>query len=221
MGGWASSGLSWGTIRHSSLPFVSPSSECCTQITGTCSPRAFSTRLPMFATTESRPGAPSTTPFCTSTTRSAVLGRFSSVVMLSPLRLDVEANVQHVAVLDDIRLALEPLLAGARDLGVRAERDEIVPADHLAADEASRDIGADGVGGFDRGLPLAKCPRSGVLLTRTEERNQVQRLDEPAHDLAERGLAAAAELRGLRAGPLGELRLQLQVDSARAVFDRG
>ena len=46
--------------------------------------RAFSTRLPMFATTASRSGAPSTTPFCTSTTRSAVFGRFSSVVMVSP-----------------------------------------------------------------------------------------------------------------------------------------
>src|SRR5260370_25239124 len=131
MSGSASSGLSSGTIRHSSLPFVSPSSECCTQITGTCSPRAFSTRLPMFATTESRPGAPSTTPFCTSTTRSAVFGRLSSVVMLSPLHLNVKANVQHVAVLDDVRLALEPLLAGARDLSVRAKPAEIVPAHHL------------------------------------------------------------------------------------------
>jgi hypothetical protein len=28
--------------------------------------------------------SPSTTPFCTSTTRSAVFGRFSSVVMVSP-----------------------------------------------------------------------------------------------------------------------------------------
>jgi hypothetical protein len=41
-------------------------------------------KLRTFATTASRLGVPATTPFCTSTTRSAVFGRFSSVVMVSP-----------------------------------------------------------------------------------------------------------------------------------------
>src|SRR5436305_12734405 len=68
-------------MRHSSLPFASPSSECWTQTTGTSASRAFSTSALTFATTVWRPGEPSTTPFCTSTTRSAVLGRFSSVVI--------------------------------------------------------------------------------------------------------------------------------------------
>ena len=43
-----------GTIRQASLPFAICSSECWTQTTGTRSPRAFSTRLAMFATTASR-----------------------------------------------------------------------------------------------------------------------------------------------------------------------
>ena len=36
------------------------------------------------------------------------------------LGLDVEPHVEHVAVLDDVRLALETLLAGARRLRVAA-----------------------------------------------------------------------------------------------------
>ena len=46
----------------------------------------------------------------------------------APSALDVEADVQDVAVLDDVRLALEALLARARRLRVRARLDEVVPA---------------------------------------------------------------------------------------------
>src|SRR6476620_8009488 len=60
------------------------SSECCTQMTGTCSARALPTRSLMRAMTPSRSNAPETTSFCTSTTSSAVLGRPSKVVMASP-----------------------------------------------------------------------------------------------------------------------------------------
>src|SRR5207253_2898503 len=67
-----------------SLPLASPSSECWTQTTGTRSRRAFSTRLPTLATTASRSWFPATTPCCTSMTRSAVFGRFASVVMAVP-----------------------------------------------------------------------------------------------------------------------------------------
>src|SRR5579884_3780573 len=85
MRGSDSAGASSGTIRHSSLPCSSPSSWCCTQTTGTPSSRAFSTRLPTFATTASRSWAPSTTPCCTSTTSSAVFGLSGSVVIRSSL----------------------------------------------------------------------------------------------------------------------------------------
>jgi hypothetical protein len=47
-------GVSSGTIRQPSLPLAVCSSECWTQTTGTRSLRAFSTRLPTFATTASR-----------------------------------------------------------------------------------------------------------------------------------------------------------------------
>src|SRR5258707_6117503 len=84
---------------------------------------------------------------------------------------DVEADVEHVAVFDDVGLALEPLLAPARDLGVRAELDEVVPADHLAADEAACDVRADRRGGIDRRLAAAKRPRPRLLLASGEERD--------------------------------------------------
>ena len=62
---------------------------------------------------------------------------------VSPVVLDVEADVQDVAVADDVGLSLEPLLALLRDLGVRAELDEVVPVDDLAADEPARDVRVD------------------------------------------------------------------------------
>ena len=82
------------TICQSSLPARS-SPSCCTQTTGTCSRRALSTRLPTLATTASRSCAPPTTPFCTSMTSSAVLGRPSSVVMLRPSPVASDSRPPH------------------------------------------------------------------------------------------------------------------------------
>src|SRR5207248_6781328 len=56
-------------------------------------------------------------------------------------------------------------------------------------------------------------------LPRREERDQVERLCQPPHDLAERGLAAAPELRRLLGGQLGELRLELEIDPVGSVDD--
>src|SRR3954470_18129979 len=48
--------------------------------------------------------------------------------------------------------------------------DEHVPADHLTADEAARDVGVDRLGRIERRLPLAERPRPRLLLARGEER---------------------------------------------------
>ena len=66
-------------VLPGSLPCSSCSSECWTQTTGTPSSRALSTRVPMSAMTGRDVGS-STTPFWTSITRRAVLGRSDSVV---------------------------------------------------------------------------------------------------------------------------------------------
>src|SRR3954471_10118051 len=130
---------------------------------------------------------------------------------------DVEAHVEDVAVLDDVRLAFELLLAGPRGLGMTAGRDEIVPAHDLAADEAAGNVRVDRLCSVERGLAAAERPGPRLLLARGEERDQVERLREPAHDLAERRLAAAPELRRLVGGKLRELRLELEIDGSRSV----
>src|SRR5439155_1013789 len=81
-------------------------------------------------------------------TAAAVADRFLTLTAeggatLGGRLLDVEADVQHVAVLDHVGLPLEALLAPLHDLGPRACLDEVVPTDHLAADEPSCDIGVD------------------------------------------------------------------------------
>ena len=107
-----------------------------------------------------------------------------------------EANVEDVAVLDDVGLPLEPLEALPGGLGVRAGGDEVVPADHLGADEAVGDVRVDRLGGLDRGAAPAQRPGTGFLVTRREEADEVERGEEPLHDLIQRR-GALAKGRGL------------------------
>src|SRR5262245_61859523 len=62
---------------------------------------------------------------------------------LIPIASGREAEVQHVAVLDDVVLAFEPELAGVARAGFAVERDVIVVSDGLGADEAFLEIGVD------------------------------------------------------------------------------
>src|SRR6478735_4191074 len=133
--------------------------------------------------------------------------------------LDVEADVEHVAVGDDVGLSLEALRPALRRLGVRAGVEEIPGRDHLAADEPARDVRVDRRCRVERGLAVAERPRARLLLARGEERNQAERVLQPPHDLVERR-RPVAELGGLLVRELGELRLQLAVDAARPVLDR-
>src|SRR5206468_1597565 len=60
-----------------------------------------------------------------------------------------EADVEDVTVLDGIGLPLEALQPPPRGLRMRAGLDEVRPADHLAADEATRDVAVDRSGGVE------------------------------------------------------------------------
>src|SRR5262249_6283927 len=102
--------------------------------------------------------------------------------------------------------------------GPRARINEIGPADHLATDEAARDVGMDRPGGVDRRLTAPERPGPRLLLGSREERDQVDRAEQRARDLADRG-RAVAKLRRLVLGELGELGLELRVDAAGAVAD--
>ena len=90
--------------------------------------------------------------------------------------LDVEADVQDVAVLDHVGLAFEPLRAAPRRLGVRAGVEQVAPRDRLGADEAARDVGVDRRGGVERRLAAPQRPGPRLLLARGEERDQVERV---------------------------------------------
>ena len=54
--------------------------------------------------------------------------------------------------------------------------DEVLPADHLAADEAAGDVGVDRLGGVERGLAVAERPRARLLVAGGEERDEVERV---------------------------------------------
>src|SRR3954447_15966837 len=72
----------------------------------------------------------------------------------------------------------------------------------------------------DRRLAVPERPGSRLLLAGGEERDEVEGVPQPAHDLLERGGAAVAKRRRLLVRELRELRLEREVDPARAVLDR-
>src|SRR5579884_409464 len=202
MRGSDSAGASSGTIRHSSLPCSSPSSWCCTQTTGTPSSRAFSTRLPTFATTASRSWAPSTTPCCTSTTSSAVFGLSGSVVIRSSLERGeggeelprggdarVEVADEHPLVRRvDVRSGEREAADDRRDAAVREGRHDRKRA--AAPDEQ----GADAEGPLERLLPeperervRRKAAGRGAVPLDVEPRARRRRLaQQPLRRLADR-----------------------------------
>ena len=63
---------------------------------------------------------------------------------------DVESEVNHVAFLHDVGLALEPELAGFARAVLAAARDVLVVADDLGADEAALEVRVDRAGGLRR-----------------------------------------------------------------------
>src|SRR5215216_2512076 len=134
--------------------------------------------------------------------------------------LDVKSHVQDVAILYLIRLAFEALDAAASGLGAGAGLDEVPPADHLAADEATRDVGVDRGRSVERGRAPLQRPRARLLLPRGVEDDEPERLGELTDDLLEGGAGSVAELRRLLIGELAELGLEREVGPAGTVDDR-
>ena len=66
---------------------------------------------------------------------------------LSLFNSDIEQEVQHVAVLDDVVLAFGTHLAGFLGALFALVLDEVVEGDGLGADEAAFEVGMDDAGG--------------------------------------------------------------------------
>src|SRR6185369_9294538 len=87
---------------------------------------------------------------------------------------NVEPEQHHVAVLDDVLLALGPndaLFAGALPA---AGGHKLVIADSLAANEAALEIGVNDTGGDGRRVALMDRPGPDLLLAGGEIRLQAQ-----------------------------------------------
>ena len=129
---------------------------------------------------------------------------------------DVEADVEHVAVLHDVRLALEPLRPSLRGLGVQpASRRSFqrITSQRMNPRAMSEWIVPPAL---ERGLAVAERPRACLLLTGREERDQAESVLEPPHDLVERrgtfaegrrflvdsSASSASSLQSIPSGPL-------------------
>ena len=90
--------------------------------------------------------------------------------------LYVEAEVDHVAVLDDVLLALaaqQSLFLCRRDA---AAADHVVEIDRFGADEAALDVGVDLAGGLGSLGALFDGPGAALVLTVGQEGDETQQV---------------------------------------------
>ena len=98
-------------------------------------------------------------------------------LLIAGWRSDVEADVQDVAVGDDVGLALEALQAAARDLGVRAGRRR-GPASRSTSQRMKPRAMSEWIAAAASSAVCAAAQRPGarLLLAGGEERDQVERV---------------------------------------------
>src|SRR5215470_11579848 len=104
------------------------------------------------------------------------------------------AEVDDVAVLDDVLLAFEPLEVLGLGILERAGCAKVVEGGHLGADESLGQVGVDLGGGLDRAGPAFEVPAPDLGLTRREERDDADGIIGPADD------PLAAQLADLQVG---------------------
>src|SRR5262245_27490885 len=132
-----------------------------------------------------------------------------------------EAEVQHVAVLDDVVLAFESELAGIARARFAIERDVIVVGDCLGAYEALLEIGVDDARRLLRPRASRHGPGASLLGPGGEIGDETEHLVALADQPVEPGLGQpklgeiSVTLRGRKLGKLG-LDLGRGDDAARA-----
>ena len=112
--------------------------------------------------------------------------------------LDVELELDDVAVLDDVLLPLLAVLAEGLEVGHRglaaAVLLEVVEGAELGLDEAALEVGVDGAGGLGREGAVVDVPGADLLLAGGEEVDEVELLVAALDDAGEDGLGAAGGL---------------------------
>src|SRR5436190_22720903 len=86
----------------------------------------------------------------------------------------VEPEVEDVAVLDGVVLALEPQLAGIARARLAVQRDIVVVGDGLGADEALLEVGVDHAGRLRRAGLAPYRPGARLLRPDGEEGDEVE-----------------------------------------------
>src|SRR5438552_5500368 len=133
-------------------------------------------------------------------------------------------EVDDVAVLHDVLLALEAELPRLPALRLASVADELVEGDHLGADEAALDVAVDLAGGFEGRGAAADRPGAALVLARGEEAHQVEQViarSDEAVAGALREAEVAEEGSPIRGLELGDLRLEIRREHERlAAFSR-
>src|SRR5947208_8789000 len=106
-------------------------------------------------------------------------------------RLHREPEVDDVAVLDDVVLALEPQLPRLAALGLAPEAHELVVGDHLGADEAALDVAVDLARRLEGRRAAADRPGPALVLAGGEEAHQVEERVAGADEAGARALGQA------------------------------
>src|SRR5438034_9270093 len=126
---------------------------------------------------------PSSSTICGSSLRVAV--PYSSSI---PGSLDVEAEVDHVAVAHHVVLALEAQLARLLGALLAAVRNEIIVRRHLGANEAALEIGVDHARGLRRSRTGRDGPGADLLRSRREVGLQAEQVVRGADHAIQAGL---------------------------------
>src|SRR5262249_5310943 len=128
----------------------------------------------------------------------------------APSESDVEAELDHVAVLHDVVLALHAGLPSSTRSGHGPEVDEIGVPDDLGLDEATLEVGVDDAGGLGRRGALLDGPGTGLLGPSGEVRLQAQGVEPDAGELVQARLVLThglQQLEGVLVRHLDELGL--------------
>src|ERR1035437_6289958 len=94
----------------------------------------------------------------------------------STTTLLAEKDLDYVAVLDDVSLALGAKLAVLARLRHGLEREEILVRDHFGADEAARQVRVDRAGSFHGRRTVRNGPGSDFVRSGGQEREQPEQL---------------------------------------------